>query len=236
MNDSKNINNGKSGSAKGDSKWSSEPMGRETQPMEEFSDELKQSTSEAKDEMSKKASHLGSEAKEKTESKVHSVIKQNKKAATEEIGSFIEVLRETSGKLESEDHNTAAEYSQKLADGLERLNESIKQRDVKETMKNIEDFARRQPWLFVGGAVAGGFALSRFLKSSSSSQSSEHSGSESQRSDERIKPVEGSSIIGAGQESGRKSFGSGDYEADGEDFESSFDSAMKEDEEERREL
>jgi hypothetical protein len=30
----------------------------------------------------------------------------------------------------------------------------------------VEDFARRQPALFIGGSVAAGFALARFLKSS----------------------------------------------------------------------
>ena len=38
-------------------------------------------------------------------------------------------------------------------------------------MKAATELARSQPMLFIGGAVAAGFALSRFLKSSANGQS-----------------------------------------------------------------
>jgi len=212
--------------------WSSESRGRSSEVMGEYMDDAKRQGSHLKQEVEQKASQV----KEKTEGKIVSVLKQNKEAATGEIRSFIQVLRDTSEKLKKEDHITVAEYSEKLADGLERMNESIRQRDVKETFHNVEDFAKRQPWLFVGGAVAGGFALSRFLKSSGQKQSLERSSygkefdsDESERS-ERIEPIETSSVSGVGAER-QGGLGAADFEMEGDEFTRSFKSALDEDRE-----
>jgi hypothetical protein len=43
---------------------------------------------------------------------------------------------------------------------------ALKERSVDDMLASVADFARRQPALFFAGAVATGFALSRFSKSS----------------------------------------------------------------------
>jgi hypothetical protein len=52
------------------------------------------------------------------------------------------------------------------ADGLERLSGTLRSRDVDSLLGDVQSFARSQPALFFGAALAGGFLAARFLASS----------------------------------------------------------------------
>ena len=54
---------------------------------------------------------------------------------------------------------------------VEDFSENISSRNVDELVKAATELARSQPMIFIGGAVAAGFALSRFLKSSANNSS-----------------------------------------------------------------
>jgi hypothetical protein len=64
------------------------------------------------------------------------------------------------------------------AEKVEGLSGNISSRDVTQLLKATSDLARAQPLLFLGGAVAAGFALSRFLKSSARNESPQSSQSD----------------------------------------------------------
>jgi hypothetical protein len=61
----------------------------------------------------------------------------------------------------------AAEYVHDLARRLETAASAIRERSVDDLINSASDLARKQPAVFFAGAVLTGFALSRFLKSSS---------------------------------------------------------------------
>jgi hypothetical protein len=61
----------------------------------------------------------------------------------------------------------AAEYSRQAADGLESLANWVSRRNIDDVTGGLEDFARQRPVAFIGGAMVAGFALARFMKSSS---------------------------------------------------------------------
>jgi hypothetical protein len=94
------------------------------------------------------------------------VWQERREAAAGEIGSVAGALRRSADHLRSDEHGLTARYVSEAADGLQRLSEAVRGRDVRDLIAEVEDFARRQPAVFVGGAVAAGFILSRFLKSS----------------------------------------------------------------------
>ncbi len=50
---------------------------------------------------------------------------------------------------------------------VDGLSDNLSNRDVNELIESAAQLARAQPVLFLGGSVAAGFALARFLKSSS---------------------------------------------------------------------
>ena len=60
----------------------------------------------------------------------------------------------------------AARTVHEAARGVEGLSDNLANRDVNDLVDAAVRLARAQPVLFVGGSVAAGFALARFLKSS----------------------------------------------------------------------
>lgn len=62
---------------------------------------------------------------------------------------------------------TAAKYTNSLAERIENISGYFERKDVREMARDVENFARRYPAYFVGGAFALGFLAARFLKSSS---------------------------------------------------------------------
>jgi len=59
-----------------------------------------------------------------------------------------------------------AGYFRSAGDGVESLANTLRQRDVRDLLSTANAFARRRPEVLRGAAVAAGFLVSRFLKSS----------------------------------------------------------------------
>jgi hypothetical protein len=59
-----------------------------------------------------------------------------------------------------------ARHIREAAKSVEGLSNNLRNRSVDELMHAASDLARSRPGVFIAGAVAAGFALSRFLKSS----------------------------------------------------------------------
>ena len=63
-----------------------------------------------------------------------------------------------------------AEYSDVAAKKIENIANYFDQKNVRDMYTDVENFARRNPAVFVGGAFALGLLLSRFLKSGADSK------------------------------------------------------------------
>ena len=96
-----------------------------------------------------------------------------KDRATDGLGSFAQAVRQTTGKLREEQQDTVAQYVEKAADQIERLSNSLRDKDVSELLQDAQRFARRQPALFIGGSFAVGLLAARFLKSSSDARTAD---------------------------------------------------------------
>ena len=59
-----------------------------------------------------------------------------------------------------------ARMAEHAADGLERLSGKLGSKDLNGLVRDVESFARSQPAVILGMAVAAGFLAARFLKSS----------------------------------------------------------------------
>lgn len=69
-----------------------------------------------------------------------------------------------------------AKYGDSLANQIEQIGSYFEQKDVREMVRDIEGFARRNPAVFIGAAFGLGFLAARFLKSSSPKQSTKGAG------------------------------------------------------------
>jgi hypothetical protein len=80
-----------------------------------------------------------------------------------QLGELANALRQTGEQLEG---NVASPFVSKAADRLDRVSELLDSADPTELVRSVEQFARREPLLFLGGAFALGIVGARFLKSS----------------------------------------------------------------------
>jgi hypothetical protein len=88
-----------------------------------------------------------------------------KDRGVEAINGFVRAINAAAGDLEQQSP-LIAQYVRDTASKVETLSQNISNRNASELMKAATDLARSQPVLFFGGAIAAGFVLSRFLKSS----------------------------------------------------------------------
>jgi hypothetical protein len=99
--------------------------------------------------------------------RARSAVDQQKDAAAGRIEGVAQALRSASDDLEHRGQPMVAEYSRQVAEGLESMANWVSRRNIDDMVGGIEDFARQRPIAFMGGAMVAGFALARFMKSSS---------------------------------------------------------------------
>jgi uncharacterized protein YjbJ (UPF0337 family) len=99
---------------------------------------------------------------------VKSTLSDQKGKAAENLDQVAGALRRTSQELSSGENQTIAQYAEAAAEQVERFSGYLKNHEVGELVNDLRDVARRQPEMFVAGALAAGFLIGRFLKSSSS--------------------------------------------------------------------
>ena len=114
------------------------------------------------------ASELGTAAKDLANDatgKVKSAMNEQKTAGADYIGSIAQAVNRAAGEFDR-DIPQAAQYIRQAAGQIENVATAVRERDMRELVGEVQDFARRQPTLFFGGALILGFAALRFFKSS----------------------------------------------------------------------
>lgn len=118
----------------------------------------------------RKTEQAGEESRrlaEKAKEQGQSLIAEQKKATADEIEGVAEALRRAAHEMHQQERPPMiTPYAERAAEGLERFSSTLRERDLNALVRQTEDFARRQPGIFVGGAVVTGFLLARFFRSS----------------------------------------------------------------------
>ena len=96
--------------------------------------------------------------------KVSSALNDQKAAGADYIGSIAQAVKRAAGEFEGEVPQ-AATYIHQTAERIDSVASAVRDRDMRELVGEVTDFARRQPTLFFGGAMVLGFAALRFFKS-----------------------------------------------------------------------
>jgi hypothetical protein len=113
------------------------------------------------------ASQLGDAALDMASSakdKVEAAVTERKSIGADYIGSIAQATGRAAHEFEAE-LPQAAHYIRQASEQIQGVADTVRQRDVRELVGEVQDFAKRQPTLFFGGAVVLGFAALRFLKS-----------------------------------------------------------------------
>ena len=106
------------------------------------------------------ARNLASNAKDKVEQ----AVTQRKSLSADYFGSLAQATGQAAQAFDS-DLPQAAQYIRQASEQIQGFADTVRARDVRELVGDVQEFARKQPTLFFGGAVILGFAALRFLKS-----------------------------------------------------------------------
>lgn len=136
--------------------------------------EGQQGSQQIKDEAKQKAGEVVEQAKQKsgevvaqTRTRAFDMMDEQKSRAAEGLGGVASALRQTGESLRSGDQAQFGQVADRAADFVEQFSDDLRNKDVNELLYEAERFARREPELFLGGAVLLGLVAARFLKASS---------------------------------------------------------------------
>lgn len=142
-------------------------------------DQAKQTASDTLGQAKQAASETIGQAKQAVseslsdvKGQMQSTFDTQKNQAVGRLGSVATALRQTSQQLNDQNETTFANYAQSAADQIENWSGMLQNQDLNGLVNEVQDFARRQPELFIAGSLAAGLLLGRFLKSTSSSATS----------------------------------------------------------------
>lgn len=116
-----------------------------------------ETTSVAKDQAMRAAAQVGEQAKTTVDSRMSDV--------AQELGSVADAVRQTSYEIGGESE-TVAQYGERIAEQLDGISSYLNEKGVEDVLTDLQDFARRQPAVFLGGAFILGMVVGRFIRSS----------------------------------------------------------------------
>jgi hypothetical protein len=136
-------------------------------------EEVRQKAEATVDQARNTASDVAKQAKEQTQElastakqEARSMAETRKSQMTSELHNIAQAFRTSSKELENRSEAPVARYANSIADRLEDASSYLSGHSVDDLLADAEDFARRQPELFLGGAFGVGLLVSRFFKSS----------------------------------------------------------------------
>jgi hypothetical protein len=91
---------------------------------------------------------------------------EGKEQFADQFGAISEALRRTTEHLRSEDQQRIAGLTETVAQQVDQVANYLRNKDARAMRQDLENLARRQPSLFIGGALVLGLIGARFLKSS----------------------------------------------------------------------
>ena len=119
------------------------------------------------DQAKERAQDTAREVKGQTREQLRSQLEDRSTQVGEQAASAARAMHRASSQLREEGNERAAELIDAVADRGQRLGEYLRDADGEQLLRDVEAFARRQPWLVVGASAVAGFLGSRFVKASS---------------------------------------------------------------------
>ncbi len=141
-------------------------------------DQAKQKAQEAAGQAQEKVQEAAGQAKGQFRDQVD----QRSTDAGQRVNGTASDLRSVAESLRGEGKEQPAKLAEQAAQRVERVGSYLEQSDADRILHDIEDYARRQPWVVGLGAAVAGFAAARFLKASSTQRYETRSSGYQQRS------------------------------------------------------
>jgi hypothetical protein len=128
----------------------------------EVKDQGKELVSTAQEQITDKAQELGEEAN----FQLREQLERRSTQAGWQIQSIGKTLQSGANQLRSEGKDIPAKAVEEVARRADDLGAYLQSAEADRILGDIEQFARRRPWLTAGAGALAGFLASRFLKAS----------------------------------------------------------------------
>jgi hypothetical protein len=133
-------------------------------PASPTADPLQQAAGKAVDQAKQSASAVADQARQVAQSQAST----QKDRAVNSLSAAGQAVSQVGQQLRQSNQEPIAQVADTVAGGISQAADYLRQRDIQHLMRDVEDLARRQPILFLGGAFLLGALGARFLKSTAS--------------------------------------------------------------------
>ena len=134
------------------------------------------------------AGELRSDAQQltsKAANRIHSEVDARKGNAAEQAKSVSNAIQTAAGQLDESAPTWLKSAFQQGADQIQRFAETIEQKDSRQILNEVQNFARERPALFLGACAAAGFAAARIFKAGGEEQASQQFGQTGRTDDDQ---------------------------------------------------
>jgi ElaB/YqjD/DUF883 family membrane-anchored ribosome-binding protein len=107
------------------------------------------------------------DAAQQAKGRLRDQVDQRSTQAGEQITSAAEDARSVAHELRAQGKDTPARYAEQAAEKAQQLGQRLQDASGDELLRDVENFARRNPWAVAAGGLVLGLATSRMLKASS---------------------------------------------------------------------
>ena len=121
------------------------------------------------------------QAKSRASSTVKEQMDTRSTQAGEQMQKVAGAMRQSSNQLREQAGENPAKVNDAVAEKVEQLSSYLTNANADKMFSDLENVARRRPWMVAGAATVLGFTLSRFLKASSRNRYEQQFGSSNQR-------------------------------------------------------
>jgi ElaB/YqjD/DUF883 family membrane-anchored ribosome-binding protein len=121
-----------------------------------------------------KAKEVAGQAQEKVQGaaqqakgRISEQVDQRSTHAGQQVNTVAQDVRSVADELRSQGKDKPAQYAEQAAERVHSAGQWLEQKSGDELLRDVEDFARRNPWAVAAGGLVLGLAASRLLKASS---------------------------------------------------------------------
>lgn len=127
-------------------------------------EQLRQDVRQTGETLKEEARRTAQALKDSARQSFQEVANKQKETAAGEISSLSRALRRAADELEGHSQLPVDRYIRRVAQSLDDLSQSLQQRDVGGVIGRLEQYAREQPVMVMGGALLAGFLVARMLR------------------------------------------------------------------------
>ncbi|HYE62838.1 MAG TPA: hypothetical protein VD997_12655 [Phycisphaerales bacterium] len=142
------------------------------QGAKQFVQKGKQAARDIGQEVSREARGIAQELGQEFKGTAGEMLEQQRQRVTGQVGGFAQALHRVSDELRQDQGGsgggeTVARVTDLIASRLDDAANMLQNKEPRDIIRSVENFARREPALFLGGCLLAGVVISRFLKASS---------------------------------------------------------------------